>query len=552
MGDYNSDGSVTSSYLAGRKTYGQGNALTSEQVAQILYQVGFRGDDLVYFTGIAMRETGNQPGTHGTNSDPSRLTGDLGLFGMNYINDTPGAKAAVGYSSRADWFNPVVNAKLAYYVSKGGRDKSAWRGSAGGYSNNGDPYYGVNMTAARKAVDNATAQGLLGKDWTSGGSSASSSGGQGVSNTSSGTSSSGPFTLPSDAQLFQTDMGIFAVFDVGGTKISYGVNWWDGSVTIEPSKLQNISSAQFNAMGAVNGGNAEELRNLGFGSFSEFFNSILGQVMGYNNPAKNDPEVLRVIAEFAGRPDMTAAELQAKLQATQWYQTHTTSQLEWNGLPDAEKQKRRGETASQMAQVWFQFGGVSIDQSDPRIGNYLEDVASGKMGIGAFTQLVKTQAAGDAESPWSRQMRDEEKARLQNGVDIENTTQRVSDLARRWGVQWNPQTAADWGAKIVSNQASEADVLNELKTQAKILYPWLSGETETMTAARPWLDTYSRVMEKDGDIFNPKVQSALTKGAAPWEFEQELKRTSEWLGTKNAQDSIYSTVGNLGRLMGFA
>lgn len=367
----------------------------------------------------------------------------------------------------------------------------------------------------------------------------------------------GPFDLPSDTQLYWVEgVGFFAVYDIGGAYVSYNMPiMGQGGPNIDPSKIQHISGDQWRTMNAVNGGEAEELRGYTsqFGTYKQFVDQILDSVMPASNPARQQADVLRVLAEYAGRPNMSMAELQNKLQSTQWYQDHATSELEWNGLADAEKAKRRDSVASQMVQAWFQFGGVNIDASDPRVANYLEDVASGKMGFGHWTEtVVKAQSVQDPNSPWSRTITEEKKAQKQSGIDIENTAARVRDLARRWGVQWSQGTYQDWATKINSNDASEADVLQALKDQAQVLYAWKPPDVETMSAASPWIETYNRVMEKQADLFDPKIQQALTAGTPVWEFEQGLKKSSDWLTTKNAKSELTSVMSEAGRRMGFA
>lgn len=362
------------------------------------------------------------------------------------------------------------------------------------------------------------------------------------------------FQIPSDAQVFVVaGSSVWATFDVGGVRIAYQVPT-GSQATYNTAAAQHITQDQWTAIDAVQGGDAEELRSLQgqWSTYREFFDSIVNQVMSTANPARNDSGVLRVLAEFAGRPDMTTAELQNKLKDTQWYQGHTQAQLQWNDLPEAERTKQRENIAAQMAQTWFQFGGVQIPTGDPRITNYIEDVASGKMGFGAWTeQVVKSQALQDATSPWSRTIADENKAKLQPGVDVENTAQRVKDLARRWGVQWSEPAYQDWGRKITTNEASEADVLQALKDQAAVLYPWKNPEIETASAAAPWVQTFSRVLETETDLFDPRIQQALSAGTPVWEFEQSLKKSTDWLQTKNAREEMTSIVSEAGKRMGF-
>lgn len=528
--------------------------LTPTQAAQMLYVAGFRGEDLVRMVGIAGRESAYDPTAHRTDN-PSGKTGDFGLLQINYVNAPRLIQAGI-IKNVQDLLDPMMNAKAAFFLYKQSGLKP-WAAATGGWNANGDPLFNVDMAAARAAVENASKSGILGNDYATGAGVALSgtpSGTVGAPATAGG-AFTGPLTLPPDAKLYNNGFGVFAVFDVGGVNIHYGVNVWNGSVQLDMSKVQNVSAEQWAAMNSIEGGDAEELRTVttDFGSFKGFFDKLLAEVFGPGNAAQNDPEVRRVLAEYAARPDMSNAELQNKLQTTQWYQTHTTSELDWNGLSQAEQQKRRDDMAATMSATWLQFTGENVAPDDPRISNYLEDLASGKRTIGAWTEtVVKSQALTNGESPWSRQQQDEQEAQRQRGVDVENTAQRVRDLARRWGVKWSEGEYQRWATGITSKTMSEADLLGELKQQAQVLYPWKSPDMETATAASPWVEKYKTVMEKEADMFDPQIQSALNAGQPIWEFEQGLKRSSGWLQTKNARDSIGTSIGNLGRLMGFS
>jgi hypothetical protein len=528
-------------------------ALSPEQVAQVLYQAGFRGDDLVRMVAIGKRESGYNPDAHRSDVDKSKMSGDVGLFQINIGANWGTVSNALGLTDKSQLKDPLVNARAAKILF----DRAGffpWGMGSNGWEAGGDPMKGTNYGAAQQAVANAQSQGLLGQDWSAGGSGGNAqptaAGPTGTTDTASGQTQT-QMKLPPDAKVYRTNFGdTWAVFDLGGVRVSYSIG---PNVDLAGVSVQDIPADQLSALGAVNAGDAEELRNLtaDWGSFGAFWNSILDQVIGKNNPARNDAGVLAVIATFAGRPDMSSTELQNLLQATSWYQQHTTSQLEWNSLPEAERQKRLDNSAAQMAQTWFEFTGEAIDASDPRLVNYLEQVASGQMGYGKFTEIVKQYARGNGESPWSRQVREEEEAQRQRGVDIENTTQRVKDLARRWGIRWDEKTALDWGQKIVTKMASEADVLATLQQQASVLYPWKDPQMETAVAADPWMQTYGRVMERESDLFNPKIQAALTAGQTIYDFETQLKKSQEWLQTGGAREELYSAISEAGRRMGF-
>jgi hypothetical protein len=360
---------------------------------------------------------------------------------------------------------------------------------------------------------------------------------------------------PSDGRLVRSpwDGKLFLFYDVGGVIIDYEVPE-DGSVDLSGFHEEQMTREQFTATNAVQGGSALELGDVvrSFGTFGAFFDSILKQVMGTANPAANDPGVRRIIAEFASRPDMSPAELQNRLQGTDWYQQHTSGQLQWDEKPQAEKDKLKQDMAAQMASTWLQYLGIQLPANDPRIANYIDDLASGKMSFGGWIEsVVKVAAQADPESPFSRQLRDEQENRKTRGIDIENQAAQVRQTMKQWGVQWSEQTVQQWAKDMIEKNSSQDDLIQMLKVQSQQLYPNKDPEMNAIDYATPWMETFRRVMEKDVDIFNPKVQSAMTAGTPAWEFEQQLKNDDAWMGTKNFKENISSAIAQAGRQTGF-
>ncbi len=137
--------------------------LTREQAAQYAYAAGFRGNDLVTAVAIAGRESGYRTDAHRTDAPASQLSGDRGLWQINYVND-PGLMQAGIIQTRADLFDPLKNAKAAYYLYHRSNNTFApWTAGPGGWTAGGSPTYGTDVGAARTAVDNAAKGGLFGK-----------------------------------------------------------------------------------------------------------------------------------------------------------------------------------------------------------------------------------------------------------------------------------------------------------------------------------------------------------------------------------------------------
>ena len=92
---------------------------------QILQQAGFKGSGLATAYAVVMAESGSNALAHNDN----RKTGDdsYGLFQINMIDTLGTARLKqFGLKSKEDLLDPVVNAKVAFAISKGGKDFGAW------------------------------------------------------------------------------------------------------------------------------------------------------------------------------------------------------------------------------------------------------------------------------------------------------------------------------------------------------------------------------------------------------------------------------------------
>jgi hypothetical protein len=109
------------------REFGKTEQLEPEELKQLLHDVGFTGQALKKAWGTAMRESTGRPRSHNDN----RNTGDnsYGLFQINMIDSLgPARLKQYGLNSNEDLFDPITNAKIAYQMSDGGNNWSAWKG----------------------------------------------------------------------------------------------------------------------------------------------------------------------------------------------------------------------------------------------------------------------------------------------------------------------------------------------------------------------------------------------------------------------------------------
>ena len=112
-----------------KKVSQQKTAFTDEDLARLLYAVGFEGKALKTAWAVVKKESNGRPLAFNGNT----RTGDssYGIFQINMIGGLGVTRRdKFDLDSNKDLFDPVVNAQIAYHMSRGGEDFTAWKISA--------------------------------------------------------------------------------------------------------------------------------------------------------------------------------------------------------------------------------------------------------------------------------------------------------------------------------------------------------------------------------------------------------------------------------------
>jgi len=107
--------------------YKPSERLDGLELKQLLQAVGFEGKALKTAWAIAMRESTGRPMAYNGN----RKTGDssYGIFQINMLGNLGiDRKEKFNLRSNVLLFDPVINAEITYYMTKGGTNWSAWKG----------------------------------------------------------------------------------------------------------------------------------------------------------------------------------------------------------------------------------------------------------------------------------------------------------------------------------------------------------------------------------------------------------------------------------------
>lgn len=107
--------------------YSNATSLSDKDLKNLLKLVGFEGQNLKEAWAIAKKESNGRPFAFNGNTK----TGDssYGIFQINMLGMLgPDRRNKYELDHNADLFNPVLNAKIAFHMSNGGENWSAWKG----------------------------------------------------------------------------------------------------------------------------------------------------------------------------------------------------------------------------------------------------------------------------------------------------------------------------------------------------------------------------------------------------------------------------------------
>lgn len=105
--------------------YENATSLTDLQLVELLKAVGFSGKGLKIAYAVAKAESNGRP--YAYNGNIKTLDQSYGVFQINMLSMLgEDRRERFDLAHNADLFNPVINAKIAYRMTKGGEDWSAW------------------------------------------------------------------------------------------------------------------------------------------------------------------------------------------------------------------------------------------------------------------------------------------------------------------------------------------------------------------------------------------------------------------------------------------
>jgi len=461
--------------------------MTPEELARILYDVGFRGESLVTMLAIAKRESGWRPDAHRTDRPKEDLSGDFGLFQINYTWFKESATgplkeewlASIGADDPTDLFDPVINARAAYKISQGGTNLFPWSVSSEpgeGWSASGDPMNKISRSVLEESRAAVVAAGL----------------GNEIGDVS-------VTSLAGDQPAQVTSPGGTPQAEVApGVSTSFPVSDW-----LNPPTLQAIeeSAAADGVMASpasvaadepadeqTRGGPPQETAY----AYDDFGMPVPDwrDQFGYWWPiVTSDPDVLKLI-EDDKKLNYSEEEFQARLEQTNWWKNNQAAVREWDmaaARDPAEAQARITNAASIIRDLALD---LNIRLSPQR----LNEIARDSLRFG-WTQQQATEILG-AEAFYNEQ----QATSLQFGV-YGNT---IQEIANKYAVSLNPNDYRGVMERFATGQETAASLEALFQQRAASLYPALS---EQIMGGRTVADALDPYMKKYDNIFGGSISA---------------------------------------------
>lgn len=367
--------------------------------------------------------------------------------------------------------------------------------------------------------------------------------------------------LPNSGYIVDGPEGRFVVYDfynqggrTTGNVVAFSLEGVDFTHNHPTFKM---SQEQWNALDVTKAGSASELATFnherwsGNTAFQDFI-AEQAETLFPDIDVQQHPDLVGVLFQYIGNPDMSDAQIEEAVRKTDYWQGQTDLAREWTGLSEGEQEFRVNEQATQLVRLWQTYLGQPIDIYNGELRDFARRIASGEIGQGFVIEtFLKPRALENPESPYSRQVREEEEAQRKRPVDIENRATQVRQQALRWGVEMTGAQINQWANQLTELERSDEDLLTYLQKAATQLYPWKDPELETEQAAQPWLAAHERVLGQQVSLMNADVQRALQASQSVPDYESSLRQKDEWIGTEDFKQRSTSVAEDLGRRMGF-
>lgn len=271
---------------------------------------------------------------------------------------------------------------------------------------------------------------------------------------------------------------------------------------------------------------------------------------GFAMAVLNSNPELKGLFQRAVAQTYTPERFQAELRATDWFKKTSDHARNFEVLKASDPATFQGRMDQVRTRMMMMASELGAQVPSSQVGSLAEqfykfayDDNQIRQTLSQYVQYTSGRMVGQA-GQWEQEWR---------------------EYAAQMGMRYSDSAYQTWAKNAVGGKMQPADVLSKIQQDAISANPHLAdqlrGGQTVQTIAEPYRQTMARLWEvnpESVDVFDPTIRKALggrdERGNPTlrtlYDFENDLRKDSRWLKTKNAQDAASNTVNRVLRDMG--
>lgn len=300
---------------------------------------------------------------------------------------------------------------------------------------------------------------------------------------------------------------------------------------------------------------------VGSAAYNQQANSDLASEYGYALSFLNsNPEIKKIFQKASTMvPPMPAAEFQAEIQNTKWFQQNSQALRQAQDLQKSDPATYAQNVSIARATISETAGTMGAQLST----KVLAQMASDAVNFGWTPNQVQQQLSQYVTTMGS----------TGNYAGQAGTNQQALEkMALDYGQTLSDSSLKKWVQNIAAGTATTEDYQAQMKQSATALYPQyakqIAAGLTVNDIAQPYIQQMAQTLEKDPTtitVNDKNIQAALngnangTTGAAGetgqgmnmYQFQNMLRQDPQWATTKNAQDAASTATRSILQSFGF-
>ena len=260
---------------------------------------------------------------------------------------------------------------------------------------------------------------------------------------------------------------------------------------------------------------------------------------GWAHGFLNSNPTLKKLFDQAVKETWTASKFQAELRDTKWWKETSASRREAQVLQKTDPATWNAQleaTIIQVRQFAAEIGAAVPASKISKIAkNVLEtgmDEGQLRMALGGYVDFTK-------------------KGTLRGEAGMHEYT--MKQYAFDMGIKLDPQTIKNQAARVVKKVATTQDFEDEIRVQAKSLFPAYEQQIDAGSTVRDIASPYMSLMadeleipDNSIDVMDPIIKKAMNGldangkpgGVSLYDFQNQLRNDRRWKQTSKAQDDV--------------